>query len=91
MPVPLVGVPTAVGEILGAAVMPAVAGALADKFSLFAPMWMAAIAGLVIMIVSLFYVETSPQVVAKMKVQPTRDDHLLKPFRGKAPVSDATG
>lgn len=85
-----VGVPTSVGEVLGAAVMPAVAGALADKFDLFAPMWMAAIAGLVIMIVSVFYVETSPKVVAKMKVQPTRDDHLLKPFRGKAQVPDAT-
>jgi len=80
-----VGVPTAVGEILGAAVMPAIAGALADKFNLYAPMWMAAISGLVIMIVSIGYVETAPRKVARMKKQPTRDDHLLPVFRGKQP------
>ncbi|MGB6066448.1 MAG: MFS transporter [Desulfomonilaceae bacterium] len=78
-----VGVPTAVGEILGAAVMPTIAGALADRFSLYAPMWMAAIAGLVIMFVSLAYVETAPGKLAKMAKKPTREDHLLKPFRGK--------
>lgn len=78
-----VGVPTAVGEIIGAAIMPTIAGALADMFDLYAPMWMAAIAGLVIMVVSLGYVETAPRKVARMKVKPTRDDHLLKPFRGR--------
>ncbi len=78
-----VGVPTAVGEIIGAAVMPTIAGALADAYSLYAPMWMAAIAGLVIMVVSLAYVETAPRKVAKMAKKPTREDHLLRPFRGK--------
>ena len=81
-----VGVPTAVGEIIGAAIMPAIAGAMADRFSLFAPMWMAAIAGLVIMLVSVAYVETAPGKVAKMKRKPTRDDHLLPAFRGKEPT-----
>ena len=38
-----IGVPTAVGEIIGAAIMPTIAGALADMFNLYAPMWMAAI------------------------------------------------
>jgi len=79
-----IGVPTAVGEIIGAAIMPTIAGALADMFSLYAPMWMAAISGLVIMVVSVLYVETAPNKVAKMRTKPTRDDHLLKPFRGKS-------
>jgi len=77
-----VGVPTAVGEIIGAAIMPTIAGALADAFSLYAPMWMASIAGLAIVLVSLAYVETAPRKVAKMARKPTRDDHILKPFRG---------
>ncbi len=80
-----VGVPTSVGEILGAAIMPTIAGAFADMWGLYAPMWMAAIAGLVIMIVSLGYVETAPKKLAKMAKKPTREDHLLKPFRGKQP------
>ena len=74
----------AVGEIIRAAIMPTIAGALADMFSLYAPMWMAAISGLVIMVVSVLYVETAPNKVAKMRTKPTRDDHLLKPFRGKS-------
>jgi MFS family permease len=78
-----VSIPTGVGEILGAAVMPTVAGMLADKFGLFAPMWMAAIAVLFICLVSLFYVETAPKKVAKMLRTPTRDDHLFKRFRIK--------
>jgi MFS family permease len=82
-----VGVPTAVGEIIGAAIMPTIAGALADAFSLYAPMWMAAIAGLLIMVISTAYVETAPRKVARMKKKPTRDDHLLPPFRGKQPTT----
>ncbi len=78
-----IGVPTAVGEIIGAAIMPTIAGALADMFSLYAPMWMAAISGLVIMVVSVLYVETAPKKVERMRVKPTREDHLFKPFRGK--------
>jgi MFS family permease len=82
-----IGVPTAVGEVIGAAIMPTIAGALADMFNLYAPMWMAAISGLLIMLVSLGYVETAPRKVARMKSKPTRDDHLLKPFRGKSRVA----
>jgi MFS family permease len=78
-----VGVPTAVGEILGAGVMPFIGGALADKFNLYAPMWMACIAGLVVVLLSLMYVETAPRIVERMKRKPTREDHLLAPFRGQ--------
>jgi MFS family permease len=83
-----VGVPTAVGEIIGAAVMPTIAGALADAYGLYAPMWMAAIAGLVIMLVSLAYVETAPRKVARMRRKPTREDHLLRPFRGRPAAAE---
>ncbi|MDR1726888.1 MAG: MFS transporter [Acidobacteriota bacterium] len=80
-----VAVPTATGEILGAALMPTIAGLLSENVSQHAPMWMAATAGVVIAVVSLFYIETAPRCVAKMKVKPTHEDHLLKRFRaGKA-------
>ena len=76
-----VAIPVAVGETLGAALMPTIAGVLSDRISLFAPMWMAALAGIFIAIVSFFYVETAPRSVARMKVKPTMNDHLLKAFR----------
>ena len=76
-----VAIPTAVGEILGAALMPTIAGKLADIFNLFAPMWMAAFAGIVIAIVSLFYIETAPRCIEKMVHKPTQMDHILKVFR----------
>lgn len=76
-----VGLPCAVGEILGAALMPTIAGLLADKFSLFAPIWMASAAGIVICLVSLFYVETAPRRLARMKDKPAPEDYLLRRFR----------
>jgi MFS family permease len=78
-----VSIPTGVGEILGAAVMPAIAGVLADRFGLYAPMWMATVAGVAISCVSLFYVETAPGKVSKMGTKPTPDDYLLRRFRAK--------
>jgi len=76
-----ISIPTAVGEILGAALMPTIAGLIADRFTLFAPMWMAAITGLFICVVSIFYVETAPKCIARMKCKPAHEDHLLRPFR----------
>jgi MFS family permease len=79
-----VAIPVAIGETLGAALMPTIAGYLGDtKLGLFAPMWMAALSGIFIAIVSFFYVETAPRAVAKMKNKPTANDHLLKAFRPK--------
>jgi len=72
-----VAIPTATGETLGAALMPAIAGILSVKFSPSAPMWMAALAGFFVAVVSMFYIETAPRVVEKMKVKPTQEDHLL--------------
>jgi MFS family permease len=84
-----IAIPVALGETLGAALMPTIAGVLSDRFSLFAPMWMAALAGIFIAFVSFFYIETAPRCVAKMKVKPTADDHMLKAFRTSQPVSAA--
>ena len=76
-----VAIPTATGETLGAALMPYIAGVLSDNIGNYAPMWMAAIAGIIVAIVSIFYIETAPGVVEKMKVKPTQEDHILKMFR----------
>jgi MFS family permease len=76
-----VAIPTAIGEILGAALMPSIAGFLSDHLSKFAPMWMAAIAGILIAIISIFYVETAPRCIAKMQHKPTQNDHLRKRYR----------
>ncbi len=84
-----IAIPVALGETLGAALMPTVAGYLSDRISLFAPMWMAALAGIFIAIVSFFYVETAPRTVAKMKRKPTTNDHLLKAFR--KPEAESVG
>jgi MFS family permease len=76
-----VGIPQGVGELLGSAVMPTVAGIVADRFGLFAPIWMAAVAALIVGVVALFYIETAPRRLARMKTPPTPEDHLFKRFR----------
>lgn len=80
-------VPTGVGEVLGAGVMAFIAGMVADKFGLYGPMWMASLAGLLVAIISIFYVETAPKVVARMRNPPTHEDHLLSWFRSECPTS----
>ena len=76
-----VGIPMAIGESIGSTLLPVIAGFLADTFSPFAPMWMAALTGIVIAGISFFYVETAPARVAKMARKPTEQDHLLVFFR----------
>jgi MFS family permease len=82
-----VAIPTAIGETLGAALMPSLAGFLSDHISKFAPMWMAALAGIFIAFISIFYVETAPRCVAKMAHKPTQNDHLLKAYRKDQPLA----
>jgi MFS family permease len=84
-----VAIPVAIGETLGAALMPTIAGKLSDIFNLYAPMWMAALTGIVIAAISLFYVETAPKALARMKHKPTPEDHLLKAFRAKKEMAIA--
>lgn len=78
-----VSIPTGVGEIIGAFLMPVV-GVLTDKFGLFAPVWLTVVACGLVVVISLFYVETAPKKLARMSTKPTRDDHLLRAFRGRA-------
>lgn len=60
-----VGIPTSLGEIFGAMVMPVIAGGLADKFGLHYPMFLAGIAPVLAAVVSLLYIETAPRIVAR--------------------------
>lgn len=60
-----VGIPTSIGEIFGAMVMPIIAGSLADKFGLIYPMYLAGIAPIAAAVVSFLYIETAPMVLAR--------------------------
>ena len=82
-----VAIPTAIGETLGAALMPTIAGILSDHVSKFAPIWMAAISGVLIAMISCFYIETAPRCVAKMEHPPTPNDHLRKRYRQAQPLA----
>lgn len=59
-----VGIPTAIGETFGAVLMPIIGGSLADQFGLQSPMYLAAIAPIIAMVISFLYRETAPKVVA---------------------------
>ena len=58
-----VGIPTAIGEIFGAVLMPIVAGGLADKYGLNTAMLLAAFVPLIGGIAGLLYTETAPRVL----------------------------
>ncbi len=55
-----IGLATLVGELFGGALAPALAGAVADKYGLAAPLWIAAAGAIVVFLVSLFMHETAP-------------------------------
>jgi len=54
-----IGLATLVGEVFGATAAPVLAGALAEKYGLATPMWMAAGGALLIFIVAMFLRETA--------------------------------
>lgn len=60
-----VGIPTAIGEIFGAVIMPVIGGALADRFGLQSPMYLAGAAPLIATALCLLYRETAPKVLAQ--------------------------
>lgn len=62
-----VGIPTAIGEIFGAMLMPIIAGGLADMYGLSYPMFLAGAAPIIVGIIALFYIETAPRIVARKK------------------------
>ncbi len=59
-----------VGEIFGGTIVPTVAGNLADKFGMTAPLWMASGGSLLVLIVSAFLKETAPVVVNQPSLAP---------------------
>lgn len=60
-----VGIPTAIGELFGATIMPIIGGRFADMYGLQAPMYLAAAGPLIAMLVCILYIETAPAVVAR--------------------------
>ena len=59
-----IGLATLVGEVFGGALAPALAGQVADRFGLAAPLWIACAGALTILLASLFLTETAPAVIA---------------------------
>jgi sugar phosphate permease len=55
-----IGLATLVGEIVGGAMAPAVAGAAANRYGLAAPLWMASAGAILVLVASLFMIETAP-------------------------------
>ena len=55
-----IGLATLVGEIVGGAIAPAVAGAAANRYGLAAPLWIASAGAILVLVASLFMIETAP-------------------------------
>jgi predicted MFS family arabinose efflux permease len=55
-----IGLATLVGEIVGGAMAPAVAGAAANRYGLAAPLWIASAGAILVLVASLFMIETAP-------------------------------
>jgi predicted MFS family arabinose efflux permease len=60
---------TLVGEIVGGAIAPALAGAVADRYGLASPLWIASAGSLTIMVVSWFLIETAPSKTGRPRVE----------------------
>lgn len=63
-----IGLATMVGEIFGGAIAPTVAGAIANRHGLAAPLWIAAGGAVIVFLASLFLRETAPSRAAKPPV-----------------------
>src|SRR5580658_9749762 len=62
-----IGLATLVGEIVGGAMAPALAGAAANRYGLGAPLWIASGGAILVLLVSLFMTETAPSKTAVLK------------------------
>ena len=60
-----IGLATLVGEIVGGAIAPAVAGAAANRYGLAAPLWIASAGAILVLVASLFMIETAPSKTDK--------------------------
>jgi predicted MFS family arabinose efflux permease len=62
-----IGLATLVGEIIGGAMAPALAGAAADRYGLGAPLWIASAGAMLVLLASLFMTETAPSKTGQLK------------------------
>ena len=60
-----IGLATLVGEIVGGAIAPTVAGAAANRYGLAAPLWIASAGAILVLVASLFMIETAPSKTDK--------------------------
>jgi MFS family permease len=63
-----IGFSTLVGEVFGGAFAPTLAGSMADKYGLAAPLWIAAGGAILVFLASLFLSETAPAKVGLAKI-----------------------
>jgi predicted MFS family arabinose efflux permease len=56
-----IGLSTLVGEIFGGTLAPTISGAIADRFGLATPLWIAAAGAIVVFVAALFMTESFPQ------------------------------
>ena len=62
-----IGLATLVGEIVGGAMAPALAGAVANRYGLGAPLWIASAGAILVLLASLFMTETAPSKTGALK------------------------
>jgi predicted MFS family arabinose efflux permease len=60
-----IGLATLLGEIFGGALAPTIAGAVADKFGLGAPLWIASGGAIAVFLASIFLRETAPSKITR--------------------------
>ena len=63
-----IGLATLVGEIVGGAMAPAVAGAAANRYGLGAPLWIASAGAILVLVASLFMIETAPSKTSQRSI-----------------------
>ena len=63
-----IGLATLVGEIVGGALAPALAGAAANHYGLGAPLWIASGGALLVLLASLFMTETAPSKTGQPRI-----------------------
>jgi predicted MFS family arabinose efflux permease len=62
-----IGLATLVGEIVGGAMAPALAGSAANRYGLGAPLWIASGGAILVLLASLFMSETAPSKTGQLK------------------------
>jgi predicted MFS family arabinose efflux permease len=62
-----IGLATLVGEIVGGAIAPALAGSAASRYGLGAPLWIASGGAILVLLASLFISETAPSKTGQLK------------------------